>query len=54
MKVMIILVKANYGFHLFYDIEWGWSGGPPMAVSPLNQVRHVLNYALSVVPKEKI
>ncbi len=34
--------------------EWGWSGGPPMAVSPINEVRKVMDYAISVVPKDKI
>lgn len=34
--------------------EWGYTYGPPMAVSPLNQVRRVLNYAVTVIPPEKI
>lgn len=34
--------------------EWGWSGGPPMAVAPLDQVRNVINYAVSVIPPDKI
>lgn len=34
--------------------EWGWVGGPPMAVAPINQVRRVLAYATSVIPPEKI
>ncbi|MGE4282266.1 MAG: LysM peptidoglycan-binding domain-containing protein [Clostridia bacterium] len=34
--------------------EWGWSGGPPMPVAPLNQVKSVLDYALSVIPAHKI
>ena len=34
--------------------EWGWSGGPPMAVAPLNEVRKVINYAVSVIPPRKI
>lgn len=38
----------------FMTYEWGWSGGPPMAVSPLPQVRRVMEYAVSVVPKNKI
>lgn len=41
-------------FIFFMTYEWGWSGGPPMAVSPINQVRKVMEYAASVVPKEKI
>ncbi len=41
-------------FVILMTYEWGWSGGPPMAVSPIPQVRRVLEYALSVIPNEKI
>ena len=41
-------------FIFFMTYEWGWSGGKPMAVSPLPQMRNVMKYAVSVVPKEKI
>lgn len=41
-------------FIFFMTYEWGWSGGPPMAVAPLNQVRKVMEYAISEVPKNKI
>ncbi|MBO1004754.1 glycoside hydrolase family 18 protein [Pseudogracilibacillus auburnensis] len=34
--------------------EWGYSGGPAMAVSPIGPVRNVLNYALSEIPSNKI
>ncbi|MCX7921702.1 MAG: glycoside hydrolase family 18 protein [Clostridia bacterium] len=34
--------------------EWGWSGGPPMPVAPIDQVRRVINYAVSVMPPKKI
>lgn len=34
--------------------EWGWSGGPPMAVAPINEVKKVINYAVSVIPPKKI
>ena len=34
--------------------EWGYTFGPPMAVSPINQVRRVLNYAVTAIPSEKI
>ncbi len=34
--------------------EWGWSGGPPMAVSPIDQVRAVLDYAVTEIPRDKI
>ncbi|WAA08610.1 glycosyl hydrolase family 18 protein [Fervidibacillus albus] len=41
-------------FVILMTYEWGWSGGPPMAVSPIPQVRKVLDYAVSVIPQEKI
>ncbi len=34
--------------------EWGYSGGPPMAVSPIEPVRAVVEYALTEMPAEKI
>jgi spore germination protein len=41
-------------FVILMTYEWGWSGGPPRAVAPLNEVNKVLSYALSVIPAEKI
>jgi spore germination protein len=41
-------------FVVIMTYEWGWSGGPPMAVAPINDVRKVLNYAISVIPPKKI
>jgi spore germination protein len=41
-------------FSLLMTYEWGYSGGPPMAVSPINEVEKVVNFALSVMPAEKI
>lgn len=34
--------------------EWGYSGGPPMPVSPIGPVRQVLEYAVSEIPPAKI
>jgi spore germination protein len=34
--------------------EWGWIGGPPMAIAPANHVRRALTYAVSQIPREKI
>lgn len=34
--------------------EWGYLYGPPMAVSPINQVRRVLDYAITEIPPGKI
>lgn len=51
----------DYQFHgktvdfvILMTYEWGWSGGPPMPVSPITQVRRVVNYARSVMPSRKI
>ncbi|MDF2724223.1 MAG: lysM domain protein [Paenibacillus sp.] len=41
-------------FVIIMTYEWGWSGGPPMAVAPIPQVRQVLDYAVSVIPPQKI
>jgi spore germination protein len=41
-------------FVILMTYEWGWSGGPPMAVAPINQVRRVLDYALTEMPPHKI
>lgn len=45
---------ATADFVVIMTYEWGWSGGPPMAVAPIDQVRKVLNYAVSVIPRKKI
>lgn len=34
--------------------EWGYTYGPPMAVAPINEVRKVLNYAVTAIPRKKI
>jgi len=41
-------------FVIIMTYEWGYSGGPPMAVSPIGPVRRVLQYALSEMPASKI
>lgn len=41
-------------FVIIMTYEWGWSGGPPYAVAPINLVEDVLNYAVSVIPPNKI
>lgn len=33
---------------------WGYTYGPPMAVAPINQVRRVVDYALTEIPAGKI
>lgn len=39
---------------LLMTYEWGYTYGPPMAVAPLDQVRRVVEYALTEIPAEKI
>ena len=39
---------------LLMTYEWGYTYGPPMAVAPINQVRRVVEYAITRIPPEKI
>ncbi len=39
---------------LLMTYEWGFKYGPNMAVAPIDQVRRVVEYALSRIPAEKI
>lgn len=41
-------------FVVLMTYEWGWAGGPPMAVAPIDQVKKVLDYAVTVIPRNKI
>ncbi len=41
-------------FVVIMTYEWGYSGGPAMAVSPIDQVRSVIEYALTEMPPNKI
>lgn len=41
-------------FVVLMTYEWGYSGGPPMAVSPIGPVRNVVEYALTEMPANKI
>lgn len=43
---------ADYVVLMTY--EWGYTYGPAMAVSPLNMVRRVLDYAVRAIPAGKI
>ena len=47
-------IGAVVDFVIIMTYEWGYSGGPAQAVSPIGPVRDVLNYAVSVIPREKI
>ncbi|WHY86371.1 glycoside hydrolase family 18 protein [Neobacillus novalis] len=41
-------------FVVIMTYEWGYSGGPAMAVSPIDPVRKVLEYAITEMPSNKI
>ncbi|RKD29502.1 LysM peptidoglycan-binding domain-containing protein [Thermohalobacter berrensis] len=41
-------------FVILMTYEWGYRLGPPQSISPLNQIRRVLDYAVSVIPRNKI
>lgn len=41
-------------FVILMTYEWGYRKGPPQAISPINQMRKVVEYALSVMPAEKV
>ena len=41
-------------FIVLMTYEWGWAGGAPLAIAPINEVRKVLDYAVTVIPSEKI
>lgn len=39
---------------LLMTYEWGYTYGPPMAVAPINKVRQVLDYGVTVIDPAKI
>ena len=41
-------------FVVIMTYEWGWSGGEPWAIAPINEVRKVLDYVVTVIPRKKI
>lgn len=41
-------------FVILMTYEWGWAGGPPLAISPIPEMRKVLDYAVTVIPRNKI
>lgn len=41
-------------FVVLMTYEWGYVTGPPMAIAPLDQVRRVLDYAVTAIPRQKI
>ena len=47
-------IAAAVNFVLLMTYEWGYAYGPPMAVSPLNKVREVLDYAVTKMDPSQI
>lgn len=45
---------AIVDFVVIMTYEWGYSGGPARAVSPIGPVRDVLEYAITEMPSQKI
>ena len=43
---------ADYCLLMTY--EWGYTYGPPMPVSPINNVRRVIEFGITQIPAEKI
>ncbi|MBY0123173.1 LysM peptidoglycan-binding domain-containing protein [Bacillus sp. S/N-304-OC-R1] len=41
-------------FVVLMTYEWGWAGGKPWAIAPINEVQRVLDYAVTVIPRNKI
>lgn len=41
-------------FVILMTYEWGYRKGPPRAISPINEIRRVLDYAVTVIPRDKI
>ena len=41
-------------FVVLMTYEWGYRLGPPQAISPLEQIKRVLEYAVTVIPRDKI
>lgn len=51
----------DYAFHgqvvdqvILMTYEWGYMYGPPLAVAPIEPVKQVLDFAVTVIPPEKI
>lgn len=47
-------IGSNANAVLLMTYEWGYTYGPPLAVAPIRNVRQVVDYALGIIPPEKI
>lgn len=45
---------AILDFVIVMTYDWGCGACPPMAVAPVNEIRKVLDYAVTVIPRDKI
>ncbi|SET01308.1 spore germination protein [Oceanobacillus limi] len=41
-------------FVILMTYEWGWAGGEPWPIAPINKMRDVLDYAITAIPSNKI
>jgi spore germination protein len=45
---------ALMDYVILMTYEWGYRFGPPQAISPIDQIRRVLDYAVTAIPRDKI
>ncbi|MCZ8512678.1 LysM peptidoglycan-binding domain-containing protein [Paenibacillus filicis] len=45
---------ALLDFVVLMTYEWGYRFGPPQAISPINEIKAVLDYAVTDIPRNKI
>ena len=57
----LLYESHDYPFHgaiashvILMTYEWGYTAGPPMAVAPINEVKKILDYAVTVIPSNHI
>lgn len=48
------ILNETVDFTVLMNYEGGWAGGPPAAIAPFSQVKMVLDYALPIIPAQKI
>ena len=48
------LIGDNVNNVIIATYEWGYTFGPPFAISPFMQVQQAIEYAVSVIPSQKI
>ncbi|MDD3174757.1 MAG: glycosyl hydrolase family 18 protein, partial [Herbinix sp.] len=53
-KVDYTIIGQNVDGILFLSYEWGFSYGPPASVTSVNLQKEVLDYAVTIVPSEKL